>query len=539
MPPFSSITYVHVAALKSAVALAGIAVAAWWWRAERQDPRRSYTLRSSALIVLGALSLTGWWNFGRFHFSGGVFHFHEFFHYYLGAKYLPELGFTGLYDCAIAVDIDRGNAVTVSTYWVRDLTTNEMRRGAENLQHAAECKARFAPERWAAFSADTTWLFDHMTERKRIDVLTDHGYNPTPFWSVAGSWLANRAPISWNQMVWLAVIDPALIVLMAGAIWWAFGWEVLCLAMVWFGLNYPSRYNYVGGAFLRQDWLLFAVASLCFARRGRMWASGFSLVWSAMLRVFPAFIALGLVLKILQQCWQAKRLHLTRPQWQFAGGALLAVAILFPISLTVGGDNHGLSVWKAFATNSRKHLATPVTNNIGLPMIVSFEPSTRAARVSAYWHDAPWDAWKDQRHRVFAERRVIYWVIVAAFVVLLAAAVRREDDWVALVLGVGAIPILTDMASYYFCILMVFAMLWRRMPTTGIGLTVTLFLTSVIPALLDQDDERYTAISVVYLVFIVSVTAAFALSERSRARAQSALHDAPPGGEQRVSSAGV
>lgn len=466
--------------------------------------------------------MAGWWNFGRFHFGGGPFHLHEFFHYYLGAKYLPELGFTGLYDCAVAVQIEDGHAVEVSTYWIRDLTTNDMRRGAENLQQAAACKARFTPERWAAYKADTLWLFDNMNERKRVDVLMDHGYNPTPFWSVTGSWLANLAPMSWPQMIALTLIDPVLIVLMAGVIWWAFGWEIMCLALVWFGLNYPSRYNYVGGAFLRQDWLLFAIASFCFAKRGRMRASGFALVWSAMLRVFPAFIALGLALKILQQSWQAKRLHLTPAQWQFAGGALIALAVLFPISLTVGGENHGLSVWKAFATNSQKHLATPVTNNIGLPMVVSFEPSTRAARIGEYWLDSPWDAWKDARHRVFAERRVLYWGLVAAYVVLLALAVRREEDWVALVLGVGAIPILSDMASYYFCVLLAFALLWRRLPLSGIALTVTLLFTALIPALFEFDDERYTAISVVYLAFIVATTALIA--RRQVAPAGETLH---------------
>ena len=203
-----------------------------------------------------------------------------------------------------------------------------------------------------------------------------------------------------------------------------------------------------------------------------MWASGAALVWSALLRVFPAFIVLGLALKILQQSWHARRLHLTRAQWQFAGGAVIALAVLFPISLTVGGENHGLSVWKAFATNSRKHLATPVTNNIGLPTVVSFEPATRASRVGDYWVSSPWDAWKDARRRVFGERRVLYWALVAAYVVLLALAVRREDDWVALVLGVGAIPILSDMASYYFSVLLAFALLWRRLPVAGIGLAL-------------------------------------------------------------------
>src|SRR5262245_65092133 len=112
--------------------------------------------------MLGIVGLAGWWNFGRFHFAGGFFHFHEFFHYYLGAKYVPELGYTGLYDCVAAVDVERGKSYEISTYWIRDLRTNELRRGPENLDYAAQCRNRFSPERWAAFKADTTWLLEHM-----------------------------------------------------------------------------------------------------------------------------------------------------------------------------------------------------------------------------------------------------------------------------------------------------------------------------------------------------------------------------------------
>ena len=69
------------------------------------------------------------------------------------------------------------------------------------------------------------------------------------------------------------------------------------------------------------------------------------------------------------------------------------------------------------------------------------------------------------------------------------------------------------------------------MPSAGIGLTVALFLTAIIPALFDLDDERYTAISVVYVVFIVTVTGMLALRQ-SKAVAESRvpagdLHPAP------------
>jgi hypothetical protein len=356
-----------------------------------------------------------------------------------------------------------------------------------------------------------------MHEGERVIVFTDHGYNPTPLWSVGGSWLTSAAPISETQITWLTLVDPVLILLMVGLIWWAFGWEVLCLSLVWWGVNYPSRYSYIGGAFLRQDWLLFAIASLCLARKGYMGAAGFTLAWSAMLRVFPAFIALGLGLKILQQCWKAKTLLLTREQWRFAAGGILAIMLLFPISLTVGEADGGLTLWKAFAENSGKHLATPATNNIGLPAIVSFEPSTRTRQLRNYWITAPWDSWKEQRRRVFNERRPLYWALVAAFIVLLGVAVRRQDDWVALVLGVGAIPILSDMASYYFSVLLAYALLWPRLPLIGPALTATVFLCSIVPAIFRSEDERYLAISVIYLLFIVAVTGTIASQRQTDA----------------------
>jgi hypothetical protein len=191
--------------------------------------------------------------------------------------------------------------------------------------------------------------------------------------------------------------------------------------------------------------------------------------------------------------------------------------LLFPISLTVGEADGGLTLWKAFAENSGKHLATPATNNIGLPAIVSFEPSTRTRQLRNYWITAPWDSWKEQRRRVFNERRPLYWALVAAFIVLLGVAVRRQDDWVALVLGVGAIPILSDMASYYFSVLLAYALLWPRLPLIGPALTATVFLCSIVPAIFRSEDERYLAISVIYLLFIVAVTGTIASQRQTDA----------------------
>jgi len=366
-----------------------------------------------------------------------------------------------------------------------------------------------------------------MTPQKRVAVLTDHGYNPTPLWSVGGHWLTNLAPISEGQMFWLSLIDPVLVIILFALVWWAFGWQPLCLALVWWGTNYPARYDYVGGALVRQDWLVLVVASLCFARRRFMAASGFTLVWSAMLRIFPGIIGLGLALKILQQCWTAGRISLTADQWQFAAGALLALTVLFPVSLTVGPQGHRTAIWTAFVVNSEKHLATPFTNNIGLPTLIAFEPATRIATMADVWVSSPWDVWTQARRRVFAERRPIYLAIVVSFLVALAIAVRNAEDWVALTLGVAVIPILADLASYYYSVLLALACLWPRLPIAGIALALASFASAVVPALLVAEDERYMAISLVSVALAAIVIASMALRRRPRAGADQSVIAAP------------
>ena len=61
--------------------------------------------RSATLAVLGAVGALSWWNLFQFHYPGFL-QGHEFYHYYLGAKYFPELGYTRLYSCTAVADAE-------------------------------------------------------------------------------------------------------------------------------------------------------------------------------------------------------------------------------------------------------------------------------------------------------------------------------------------------------------------------------------------------------------------------------------------------
>jgi hypothetical protein len=92
---------------------------------------------------------------------------------------------------------------------------------------------------------------------------------------------------------------------------------------------------------------------------------------------------------------------------------------------------------------------------------------------------------------------------VLAFVALLARAVRDQDDWVALAIGVGLIPIATELTSYYYSVLLIAAFLWRRDPWIGVGLCLVSACTGAIAAGLRMEDDVYAAISASIVLFVV------------------------------------
>ena len=81
---------------------------------------------------------------------------------------------------------------------------------------------------------------------------------------------------------------------MMAMIWWAFGWRALCVALAVFATNFPSRFYWTGGAFLRWDWLFYLVGGICLLRKEkcRRWAASSS-AYTTLLRVFPVFVFVG------------------------------------------------------------------------------------------------------------------------------------------------------------------------------------------------------------------------------------------------------
>jgi hypothetical protein len=498
-----------------AVAGAGVAWLLWdLMQSRSQQSQNQLRRRDDLLVVVGALSFACWWNLGAFHHPRFV-HFHEFAHYYLGAKYHDELGFTRLYQCIVAADAENGGR-SGQEGWVRNLETNVLEPAPVALSGAAECRSRFAPERWTAFRSDVQWFRARFSDARWRRLLADHGYNATPVWTAAGSLLANAGPASPALILALALIDPVLYLAMWAVVWRTFGWRTTCVALIWWGTNYPARYSYIGGAFLRGDWLALLVTGICLLRLRYTALAGAALGWSSALRVFPAVILAGPALRGL---WP--RAGLARPGQMralarlFAGAGGMVAVLVVITSLLNSGRPGDLHAWRSFAHNSGKHLGQASTNRMGLKVALAFEPETRFVNLRDAWMESPLDTWHGARARVFRERRWAFWAALAAYLTLLLFAVRRLLTWESAVVAAGLPVIAFELACYYYGFLLVFAFLWPRRRWIGLALAILGMFSSIPPLLWTNTDDIYVAESVLSVVFVAGVTLALAFGPRA------------------------
>ena len=79
---------------------------------------------------------------------------------------------------------------------------------------------------------------------------------------------------------------------------------------------------------------------------------------------------------------------------------------------------------------------------------------------------------------------------------------------------------LTNLTCYYYGFMMGFAALWLLNPLTGVALSALSLVTALIPALIPADDDRYTAVSLVIVLYVIGVTVWLMRRGRSTTRVE-------------------
>lgn len=452
--------------------------------------------RDRGLAVLGVLAALTYINFGSFHF-GNYLHNWEWFHYYTGSKYFQELGYERLYECTAIADSEDGLRRRVELRKMTNLRTNLLETTEKVLAHPEECKKHFSADRWQSFKKDITFFRSREGAQRWDDAQTDHGYNGTPVWNIAGTLLANLSPASLTQIVLLSLFDQAFYFGMMAVVWWGFGWRTLAVGMIAFASNFPSRFYWTGGAFLRWDWLFFLVAAMACLKKEKYALGGAALGYSTLLRIFPGLTFAGPVLAAGITLWRDRKLD---PRWmRFFSGAALAVALLVPLSFATSG---GPQSYVQFVQNTMKHKETPLTNYMGLRTVVAYRPKEVGRLLRDLKQTDPWKVWKEARIRAFTKLKPLYAMAVIAYLVLLGYAVRRRvEPWVAAALGATCIAVGVELTCYYYAFIIAVAVLWHEREEAGeLMLMLTAFTQfaawAPLPRMATWIDEQYTLMSV-------------------------------------------
>jgi hypothetical protein len=452
----------NVNGVKAAVACATTAllgIGLWLDRGGRRSA--SARARDAALATLGVAGLACGWNLFQFHFPGFA-HPSETFHYYLGAKYFPELGYDGLYECVAVADAQAG---LTDVRPMRDLARNQLVTTEGILADPARCTARFGDARWAEFRHDVDFFRARVPERRWLLFQQDHGYNATPAWSLLGHALADSGPVSPGKLALLWALDPLLLLAIFGVAASAFGWRIAAVAAIYWGTNYVAPYGWTGGSILRQDWLAASAVGIALLKRDRPFAGGALLAWAALLRIFPGCLALGVALGAFARMLRARSVRLPLGERQLAAGALTALVLGVGLTALAPG---GLARWPEFVARSRVQLGTPLANHVGLITALSQDAAEpmRLARDPSL--EDPMQPWKDARRAHFAERRGEFAAAAAAFLALFAWAAARQPFWLAAALGASLAPILFELTGYYWALLLVLAFPAVRRPACAL-----------------------------------------------------------------------
>jgi hypothetical protein len=488
LPAWPLLTPAQTATLQAGVAVLGLLAALM---------ARAGARRSRALLGLAAvLAAAAWVNFGNFRYHT-VAHTWELYHYYVGAKYFPELGYDHLYDCSALAESEDDGPAALGERRLRDLATNRIVFASDVLAHPETCHARFSADRWSAFRADVR-AFRGMRPSDWAEVQLDHGYNATPVWTLTGRLIANRVAPTPTGIAILVSFDFALILLGLALLFAGFGFEAGCLAVIFFGASTFSRFSWTGGAFLRYDWFFWSMAGVWALRRERHGLAGFALTYAALLRVFPGVLLLGLVLQAAGRLvLDRRRATLSHLRSLVLGGALAGL-LLIPASAAVTG---GLDAWPAFVANSRKYLVTEATNRLGLATALAYRHELRQELAFDPLRPDGFEAWSQGQAQTLAGRR--FWLVAleGAYLALFAWGCARHKPWVAAALGAGLLPILLRMANYYYGLLAVCAALAALHPGFGIALALLAWTSHIATDLFPAYDQRAAALSALAVAF--------------------------------------
>jgi hypothetical protein len=416
------------------------------------------------LLAAAALSMGNYLNFGNFRHNSFL-NAYEFYHYYLGSKYAPEIRYTDLYNASIVAQAELFGAKSVPKT-VRNLDTGK--RGystAEVLKDAEAVKAHFSPERWEAWLADIRWFKSQLTGGRWNGMVADKGYNATPVWSaVVGGIFSNNVDTSNRTgMLMLASLDLVLIALATACVAWAFGIRTAAFFLLLLGTHYVMKFSHMKGAYLRTDFIMSLVFAVCMVRKAHYKTAGAFMAYATFSRVFPVVYLFGLGAKAAWDLWSRRRIDAR--YLRFFVAYTVASAALVGGSIVYQGN---LDLWRDFAGKIGMHNEQVSPWRVGFkylfigtflpPKVLPNDTAARLAEGRNAWENmGQW--FKDHKvvtqSKYYAEHKGLWWSIQALMLLVSFFLVRGLSDTRALIYGFVPCFFLASPTYYYYIMLLV------------------------------------------------------------------------------------
>ena len=395
----------------------------------------------AALVVVAAVAFV---NFGFFHaVARQHLHYWDAFHYFVGAKYLPELGYTRLYEATWVAGREMGAFASIDR--IRDLPTYQV-RDTRSID-AAAVRARFTDDRWRAFKRDLLVFGPQIPDWRRL--FLDHGFNDPPPRAMLLHLVVRRLPATTLTLTALSVVDYVLI---AAALWLArraFGPVAGAVGAAFFLLSFFGRFDFIGGSILRWDWIAAIVAGTAAFARGAGATAGLLLGYAAVARIFPVLFLVPLAIKWLQ----TRRARMRDRTLDHCLGAAALLLVATTLAVALAGDRVFVS---EFMAKIRLHSETAFTNHVGLSAWLLF-------------HTAPWIVYDGMRAVdpvAVVAARPAPWVVPAASALYLAVAlplILRARALESMMYAVPLVYCAVSPAGYYYSFLILLVLLpWHH-----------------------------------------------------------------------------
>ncbi len=245
----------------------------------------------------------------------------------------------------------------------------------------------------------------------------------------------------------LTSLDYVVVLVAFAVAWRAFGAIPTTLALAFFALSFFARFDWIGGALLRWDWIAALLLGAAAYARGQGTVAGVCLGYAALARIFPVLFFIPLAIKWLQGRFRkTPDAALGACLWSGLGLVVLVSAVV-----AASGEPHTHA--RDFVSKIRRHAQDPSINSVGLSPVVVFG--------KAIWLETPEGAVYVTEAAIAAARpaRYLLPLISAGYLLAVLPLVLRARTVESLMYAVPLIFCALAPSGYYYSFLVLLVLL--------------------------------------------------------------------------------